>query len=68
MEGVSFLLGNDFAGSKVSASPTVSGEPVDEPEVQSLEEEFPGIFPACFVTRSQKKNSEQEVAESETLE
>ena len=29
MKGVGFLLGNDVAGGKVSASPIVSGEPVD---------------------------------------
>ena len=51
IKGVRFLLGNDVAGGKVSASPIVSGEPVDEPEIHSLEEEFPEIFPECAVTR-----------------
>ena len=51
----------------MSASPIVSGEPVDEPEIHSLEE-FPEIFPECAVTRSQKKQTEKEVAESVPLE
>ena len=67
MKGVGFLLGNDVAGGKVSASPIVSGKPVDEPEIHSLEE-FPEIFPECAVTRSQKKQTEKEVAESVPIE
>ena len=68
MKGVGFLLGNAVAGGKVSAFPIVSGEPVDEPEIHYLEEEFPEIFPDCAVTRSQKKNTEKEVAESVPIE
>ena len=52
----------------MSASPIVSGEPVDEPENHSLEKEFPKIFPECAVTRSQKKRTENEVAESVPIE
>ena len=48
--------------------PLLSGEPVDEPEIHSLEEEFPEIFPECAVTRSQKKQTEKEVAESVHIE
>ena len=68
MKGVGFLLGNDVVGGNVSASPIVSGEPVNEPEIHSLEEEFPEIFPECAVTRSQKKQTEKEVAESVPIE
>ncbi|XP_072171900.1 uncharacterized protein [Diadema setosum] len=53
MDGVDLLMGNDLAGGKVSVSPIVSSVPVVEPEIEELQEEFPGIFPACVVTRSQ---------------
>ena len=62
MKGVGYLLGNDVAG-----SPIVSGEPVDEPKIHSLEE-FPEMFPECALTRSQKKQTEKEVAESVPIE
>ena len=68
IKGVEFLLGNDVAGGKVSASPIVSGDPVEDPEIRSLEEEFPETFPECAVTRSQMKRMEKEAAESVPIE
>ena len=52
VEGVSFLLGNDLAGDKVSVSSMVVEEPETQLETEKLREEFPGIFPACVVTSS----------------
>lgn len=60
MEGVDFLLGNDLAGDKVVVSPVVLDRPVEVPETERLEDEFPGIFPDCAVTRSQARIAEQE--------
>ena len=40
MKGVGFLLGTDVAGGKVSASPIVSGEPVDEPGIHFWRRRF----------------------------
>ena len=54
VEGVSFLLGNDLAGGKVSVSPMVVEEPETQLETEKLREEFPGIFPACVVTIGHK--------------
>ncbi|XP_033100281.1 uncharacterized protein LOC117103773, partial [Anneissia japonica] len=53
IKGVSFVLGNDLAGERVSVPPVILNAPVVEPLTENLEEEYPGIFPACVVTRSQ---------------
>ena len=68
MSGVDFLLGNDLAGDKVVASPVVSEKPVEVAETEVLQEDFPGIFPDCAVTRSQARRAEQEDAESVDVE
>ena len=67
MDGVSFLLGNDLAGGRVSVLPVVSEVPVSDQQTEKLAEEFPGIFSACVVTRAQarKKESERENNESD---
>ncbi len=46
----------------MSAFPIVSGK------IQALQEEFSEIFPECEVTRSQMKQTEEEVAESVHIE
>ena len=51
-EGISFLLGNDWAKEKVLPSPDLVVEPVENVETELLETEFPGIFPSCVVTRA----------------
>ena len=58
IEGVSMLLGNDLAGRKVVPEVRVVEIPVSDPSTEQLNEEFPNIFPACAVTRSQKRSQE----------
>ena len=64
MDGVSFLLGNDLAGGRVSVLPVVSEVPVCDQQTENLADEFPGIFPACVVT-ARKAESEREKNESD---
>ena len=52
MKGVDFLLGNDLAGGKVMPYPHMTRSPAVEEKTDNLEEEFPGIFPACVITRA----------------
>ena len=52
IDGIDLLLGNDLAGNKVRASPIVTAEPSVEVQTESLATEYPGIFPACVLTRS----------------
>nr|XP_054757152.1 uncharacterized protein LOC129263260 [Lytechinus pictus] len=68
MEGVDFLLGNDLAGDRVVASPVVSDKPLEVAETELLQEDFPGIFPDCVVTRSQTRRAEKDDAESADVE
>ena len=57
--GVQLLLGNDLAGDKVVTDPVVTDNPVDTNcENESLADDFPGVFPACVVTRSMAKKEE----------
>lgn len=59
-------MGNDVAGVKVS--PVVLDCPVDSPETNKLELEFPEVFTACVVTRAQaKKRVEEAKAEKEVV-
>lgn len=52
VDGVSLLLGNDLAGDKVTADPIVMEKPLDECDTQEIENEIPGIFSSCAVTRA----------------
>lgn len=54
VKGVSLLLGNDIAGGKVTADPKMSEEPKVQEDTQSLEDQYPSLFPACVVTRGMK--------------
>lgn len=58
VEGVTFLLGNDVAGSRVVPDPIVCSSPLDKDPVADVEKDFPGLFPACAVTRSQTRATE----------
>lgn len=52
VKGVSLILGNDLAGSKVFSSPIM----IDKPDLYvqtSLSTSFPTAFPDCAVTRAQ---------------
>lgn len=60
--GVTFILGNDLAGDKVYADPVITEAPVVSSETERLQDEIPGLFPACVVTRSQARR-ETEVEE-----
>ena len=52
IKGIRFLLGTDLANDRVGVAPRVVGCPAVEVETEALEGEFPGIFPACVVTRA----------------
>ena len=65
IDGVDFLLGNDLAGDKVSVTPVLVDAPAEQAETEALEDEFPGIFPACVVTRSQARGAKRDLDESE---
>ena len=62
-DGVHLLLGNDFAGSKVEVNPLVTDKPSVDPNTDSIEQEIPGLFPSCAVTRSmtQSKSTSDDV-------
>ena len=62
-EGVHLLLGNDLAGSKVEVNPLVTDQPSVDPNTDSIEQEIPGLFPSCAVTRSmsQSKSTSDDV-------
>lgn len=51
--GIDLLLGNDVAGTRVTS--VVLEEPTETEEVQELKAEFPEVFTACVVTRSQAR-------------
>ncbi|KAJ8026339.1 hypothetical protein HOLleu_34157 [Holothuria leucospilota] len=63
VEGVDLLLGNDLAGAKVCVAPHVTDKPVVSTDTEVLEDQYPGIFPACVVTRSQSRKVEAEEVE-----
>ena len=44
--------GNDLPGSKVEVNPLVTDKPSVDPNTDSIEQEIPGLFPSCAVTRS----------------
>ena len=59
VKGVSMLLGNDLAGTKVLPNPIVSQVPCTKDESDEEKE----IFPACAVTRSMTRKVSQENSE-----
>ena len=67
MDGVSFLLGNDLAGGRVSVLPVLSEVPVCDQQTENLADEFPGIFLACVVTRAQARKAESEREKNEMM-
>lgn len=50
--GVTLLLGNDVAGTKVFPNPVVSQVPVTIPATIEVEKQHPEVFTICDVTRS----------------
>ncbi|KAJ8333535.1 hypothetical protein SKAU_G00415430 [Synaphobranchus kaupii] len=67
VKGISLLLGNDLAGSQVCVTPVVSSVPRETPETQALEKEYPEVFTACVVTRSQTRAWKSSPAISEEV-
>ncbi len=57
--GIDLLLGNDLAGDKVVTNPILTNQPIMSGSSEALENDFPGIFPACVVTRSKAKKQEK---------
>lgn len=57
--GVTFVLGNDLAGQRVCVTPLISDVPVESPETEALQEEFPAVFPTGVVTRSQAQGAQE---------
>ncbi|PWI46234.1 hypothetical protein CEE45_17880, partial [Candidatus Heimdallarchaeota archaeon B3_Heim] len=59
IEGISLLLGNDLAGDKVTVEPQVNDKPCNDKHTEDLQKEYPGIFPACVVTRAMSRKENQ---------
>ena len=55
MQGISMLLGNDLAGERVVPHPRVVEKPMVSEETEKIEQEHPGTFPSCVVTRAEAK-------------
>ena len=52
VQGISLLLGNDLAGSKVIPGLAVDNNPKLTKDVDKLDSLIPGLFPACAVIRA----------------
>jgi len=63
VQGISLLLGNDLAGDKVMANPQMTSKPSIQKSTEQLEQEFPGTFPVCAVTRAMSKKLSEETSE-----
>ena len=57
VKGVSFLLGNDLAGSHVIADPHVIYRPSTCEGDTAADADLAELYPSCVVTRALKKNS-----------
>jgi len=65
VNGVSMILGNDLAGSRVQTEPVVSQHPTESTSTQILEDQFPNCLPACVLTRATKAKLDLEQLGSE---
>ncbi|KAG7160633.1 hypothetical protein Hamer_G026341 [Homarus americanus] len=62
--GVDLILGNDLAGGQmgnVTPPPVLRERPESTSELQQLEDEMPGVFPLCAVTRSMSMTNDHNV-------
>ena len=50
VQGIDLILGNDIAGGKVEANPCVCDVP--DSSRSDVNEDIPGLFPACAITRA----------------
>ena len=67
MKGVDMLLGNDLAGHKVLTSPHMTCNPTSSDDTEAIENDFPGISPACVTTRSGKSTSDDVIDISDSF-
>ena len=54
-KGFHLLLGNDLAGDKVVVNPLVTDTPNIGQTDDPIEQEIPGLYPSCAVTRAMAK-------------
>ena len=54
-EGIHLLLGNDLAGDKVVGGPLLTNKPCCDQTPDPIEQEIPGFYPSCAVTRAMHK-------------
>ncbi|KAG7156894.1 hypothetical protein Hamer_G015816, partial [Homarus americanus] len=62
--GVDLILGNDLAGGQmgnVTPPPVLRERPESTAELQQLEDDMPGVFPLCAVTRSMSMTNDHNV-------
>ncbi len=60
VKGISLILGNNLAGSKVNYLPEVTDAPCAS-EDDVLVRDFPNVFQSCVITRAQAHKFEDEV-------
>ena len=61
MQGISMLLGNDLAEERVVPHPRVVEKPIVSEETEKIEQEHPGTFPSCVVTRAEAKKRTEDM-------
>ncbi|KAG7164150.1 hypothetical protein Hamer_G014280, partial [Homarus americanus] len=62
--GVDLILGNDLAGDQMGNAtppPVLRERPESTTELQQLEDDMPGVFPLCAVTRSMSMTNDHNV-------
>ncbi|XP_037776712.1 uncharacterized protein LOC119573573 [Penaeus monodon] len=64
VSGATLLLGNDVAGGCVVPDPIVRPVPAGVNPTESLENEYPYLFPSCAVTRSVSKRIDEETSQT----
>ena len=52
IDGVHFLLGNDFAGGRIVPGPVATDKPHIEEVIDRILKEIPHLYPSCAVTRA----------------
>ena len=58
-KGVHLLLGYDLAGDKVVVNPVLTTMPCIDQPTDPIEQEIPGLYPSCAVTRAMAKKTKQ---------
>ena len=62
MQGISMLLGNNLAGERLVPHPRVVEKPIVSEETEKIEQEHPGTFPSCVVTRAEAKKRTEDIS------